>query len=504
MAKEMLVNVAVHEECRVAVVEDGRLEELYMERSSFESHVGNVYKGKVTNIEPSIQAAFIDCGFKKNGFLHISDLHPRYFLDSSAKEKVGHRKSLKDRPPIQQCLKRGQEILVQVTKEGLRAKGPTLTTYISLPGKYLVFMPWMDKVGVSQKIEDEQERKRLKEFIVECKRPEDAGFIIRTAGAKAAKKDLQGDLTYLTRLWNSIFKELKKSSCPSELYAESDLAIRAVRDVFNSKIRKIICDSEDVALKIRNFISLTQPRFQRRVSYYSGGVPLFHQHGIEEEIKRVQCSRVELKSGGSIVIEQTEALVAIDVNSGSYRKHSDAEKTSFKINVEAAREIARQLRLRDLGGLIICDFIDMRDATHRREVEREFRAAVKADRARSRILRMSAFGLIEMTRQRMRPSLESSIYYQCPHCDGRGFVKSRESMGIEMMRLIKNDIIDERVAKLELSVSLDVAEFILNNKRKEIADLEETLSKKIVVKTDASLLGENFNIKCFDDRDKLI
>ena len=504
MSREMLVNVAVQEECRVAVVEDGRLEELYMERSSFESHVGNVYKAKVANIEPSIQAAFLDCGFKKNGFLHISDLHPRYYLDSSAKELVGKRKSLKDRPPIQQCLKRGQEILVQVTKEGLRAKGPTLTTYISLPGKYLIFMPWMDRVGVSQKIDDDDERKRLKEFIHDCKKPENAGFIIRTAGAKAAKKDLQADLTYLTRLWESIYKRSKSSNSQVELYTESDLAIRAVRDVFNSKIRKIICDSEDVAIKIRNFISLTQPRFQRRVSFYAGGTPLFHQYEIEDEIKKVQCSRVELKSGGSVVIEQTEALVAIDVNSGRYRKHSDAERTAYKINIEAAEEIARQLRLRDLGGLIICDFIDMRETANKREVEKVFRAAIKPDRARSRVLRMSAFGLIEMTRQRMRPSLESSIYFQCEHCSGRGFIKSSESMGIEMMRLFKKDLVNENVAKIELSVSTKVAEFLLNNKRKEINKLEETTGKTIIVKTDNALYGENYQVVCFDDREKTL
>jgi len=365
-------------------------------------------------------------------------------------------------------------------------------------------MPWMDRVGVSQKIDDDDERKRLKEFIHDCKKPENAGFIIRTAGAKAAKKDLQADLTYLTRLWESIYKRSKSSNSQVELYTESDLAIRAVRDVFNSKIRKIICDSEDVAIKIRNFISLTQPRFQRRVSFYAGGTPLFHQYEIEDEIKKVQCSRVELKSGGSVVIEQTEALVAIDVNSGRYRKHSDAERTAYKINIEAAEEIARQLRLRDLGGLIICDFIDMRETANKREVEKVFRAAIKPDRARSRVLRMSAFGLIEMTRQRMRPSLESSIYFQCEHCSGRGFIKSSESMGIEMMRLFKKDLVNENVAKIELSVSTKVAEFLLNNKRKEINKLEETTGKTIIVKTDNALYGENYQVVCFDDREKTL
>jgi len=405
MAREMLINMAEKEECRVAIVEDGSLEELYIERASLTSHVGNIYKGRVVNIESGIQAAFIDFGIEKNGFLHISDLHPRYFSQKAVKdtETIGRRKALKERLPIQQCLHKGDEVIVQVTKEGINTKGPTLSTYLALPGKYIVMMPWMRKQGISHKIEDDDERVRLRKIFEESKPPKAMGFIIRTAGQGCSKRDLQNDLKYLQRLWWAIEKRMKVDKAPCGLYQESDLVIRTLRDVFNSKISRIICDSENVVRKIKDFLSQAYPRMKRRVVFYDDKVPLFHKYQIEDEITKVQSRVVELKGGGSIVVEQTEALVAIDVNSGKYRKQQSAEQTAYKINIAATKEIARQLRLRDLGGLIICDFIDMRSEKHRKEVEKAFRAAVKTDRARSKILRISRFGVVEMTRQRMRP-----------------------------------------------------------------------------------------------------
>jgi len=395
MSREMLINVAEREECRVAVVENGSLEELYIERASLGRRVGNIYKGKVVNIESGIQAAFIDFGVGKNGFLHISDLHPRYASKSKnyKTESIGRRQALKERPLIQHCLRKGQELVVQVTKEGLKTKGPTLSTYMALPGKYLVMMPWMKKNGVSHKIEDEDERKRLRQILDECKPPKGQGFIIRTAGQGCSKRDVQNDLSYLRRLWTAIEKRIDAETAPGELYQESDLVIRALRDVFNSKITRIVCDSESVIRKIKDFISIASPRFKRRVVHHDSQIPLFHKYKIEEEIARIQSRRVELNAGGSIVIEQTEALVAIDVNSGRNRSKKDAEQTAYQSNIEAAEEIARQLRLRDLGGLIICDFIDMRNAKHRKEVERAFRMAVKTDRARTKILSISRFGV---------------------------------------------------------------------------------------------------------------
>ncbi len=499
----MLINMAEQEECRVAVIEDGQLEELYIERASLSSHVGNMYKGRVVNVESGIQAAFIDFGIGRNGFLHISDLHPKYFPGSGGKEnaeKIGRRKSLRDRKPIQKCLKKGDQIVVQVTKEGINTKGPTLTTYLSLPGKYLVMMPWMKQKGVSQKIEDDEERHRLKSILDEIKPPHGHGFIIRTAAQNCSKRDIQADLNYLKRLWVAIEKRIDKEKPPSELYQESSLVIRTLRDVFNSSIRKIICDSEPVVKKIKDFLSIATPRLKRRVSFYDSKVPLFHKYKIEDKIQQIESRTVGLKSGGSIVLEQTEALVAVDVNSGRNRQQENAEETAYRVNLEAAEEIARQLRLRDLGGLIICDFIDMRQEKHRKNVEKAFRDACKRDRARSKILRISRFGIIEMTRQRMRPSLRHSTYLACPNCKGSGYVKSHESLALEMVRLMNLAVAKDTVRQIEMFVSPDVADYLQNNKRLNIAQIEQGTDKRVIIHSDSSYSGEARNVVCYNDR----
>ncbi|UCG56673.1 MAG: Rne/Rng family ribonuclease [Phycisphaerales bacterium] len=502
MAREMLINVAESEECRVAVVEDGTLEELYIERASLGSHVGNIYKGKVVNIETGIQAGFVDLGVDKNGFLHISDLHPRYFPGARGKvaESIGRRKSLKDRPTIQHCLRKGREIVVQVTKEGLKTKGPTLSTYLALPGKHLVMMPWMRKHGISHKIEDEDERKRLRQILEEANPPKGHGFIIRTAGRGCSKRDIQNDLRYLERLWRAIEKRIETEKAPGELYQESDLAIRALRDVFNSKITNIVCDSESMVRKIKDFLSIATPRLKRRVTFYDGKVPLFHKYLIEGEIAKIQSRTVELGGGGSIVIEQTEALVSIDVNSGRHRGQKSAEHTAYETNMEAAPEIARQLRLRDLGGLIVCDFIDMRSQKHRKDVERAFRAVVKADRARSRILAISRFGVLEMTRQRMRPSLQSSTYLACPHCAGTGYVKSHESLAIETIRLLNLSASKKQIKRIELFVSPEVGDYLQNEKRATIMQIEQLNDKRIIVHSVPDYSGEKRELVCYNER----
>jgi ribonuclease E len=506
MAREMLVNVAESEECRVAVVENGSLEELYVERASVGTHVGNIYKGKVVNIEAGIQAAFIDFGVGKNGFLHISDLHPRYFSGKGDKkiENIGRRQTLRARPPIQNCLKKGREIVVQVTKEGVKTKGPTLSTYLALPGKFLVMMPWMQRLGVSHKIEDEDERKRLRQILTEIDPPKGQGFIIRTAGQACSKRDIQNDLRYLQRLWRAIEKRIDTEGRIGELYQESDLVIRTLRDIFNSKITKILCDSESVTRKIKEFLSIVTPRLIRRVSYYDDKVPLFHKYKIETEIAKIQARKVNLKGGGSIVIEQTEALVAIDVNSGRAKKQTNAEMTAFESNIEAAKEIARQLKLRDLGGLIVCDFIDMRSARHRKDVDKAFRSAVKTDRARSKILGISRFGVVEMTRQRMRPSLQSSIYLACPHCAGSGFVKSHESLAIEIIRLLNLSASDKKIKRIELSVSPEVADYLQNQKRAVILEIEQTTEKRINIHSVADYIGEKHDLTCYNERNTAV
>lgn len=508
MSTEMLINVAQTDECRIAIVESGKLEELYIERTGQSSLVGNIYRGKIVNIEPGIQAAFIDFGIGKNGFLHISDLHPRYF--SSGKtvkgdiENIGKRKSLKERPPIQSCLKKGMEIIVQVTKDGIKSKGPTLSTYLSMPGKYLVLMPWMKRFGVSHKVEDEEMRAKLRGYLEGAKLPDNAGFIIRTAAQKASKKDVRNDLAYLVRLWTAIDKRIDSAPTPSELYQESDLVIRTLRDIFNSQIKKVICDSEEVTKKIRDFIAIAMPRYKNRATFYHGKTPLFNKHNIENEISRINSKRVELKSGGSLVIEQTEALVAIDVNSGRYRKQADAEKTAKKINIEAAKEIIRQLKLRDLGGLIICDFIDMRTERNRREVEKAFRTAAKEDRARTKILKISSFGIIEMTRQRMRPSLQTSSNLDCPYCGGTGLIKTQQSLAIEIIRKIDLALSKDHIAKVRVNVSPIFANFLLNEKRAILTELETKTEKSIVIIADAAVIGEEYTIVCFDERESVV
>jgi ribonuclease E len=505
MAKEMLINVSEGEECRIALLDDGKLEELYMERTSSTSHVGNIYKGRVTNVEPSIQAAFVDFGLGRNGFLHISDLMPTYFgrQGEDVTESVGRKIARRDRPPIQRCLRRGDEIIVQIIKEGIGTKGPTLTTYLSIPGRILVMMPGMSKFGVSRKIEDEDERRRLRQILDSLKPIDDVGFIIRTAGVGKTKAEIQRDLAYLTRLWQNIQKKLEQPA-PIELYTEGDLVTRTVRDVFTSDVDRIVVDNKDVARRIKEFFKIAMPRTKNKVDLFEKPVPLFHEYGIEREIEQMYSRHVPLPSGGSLVIDSTEAIVAIDVNSGKFRDHSDAEVTAFKTDMEAADEIARQLKLRDLGGVIICDFIDLRYERHRRDLDKKLHDLLKKDRAKTKVLRMSQFGIIEMTRQRMRPSLKRSVYFDCPHCKGSGLVKTPESMGLDVMRRLAIALNDLKVARAELAVCPEVAFYLLNKKRAQLAELERAAKKKILIRQDLTVGLDEIRLQLFDARDGLV
>src|SRR3954447_6979078 len=505
MAKEMLVNVSEGEECRIALLEKGKLEELYMERTSSTSHVGNIYKGKVTNVEPSIQAAFIDFGLGRNGFLHISDLMPSYFGRGGGdiQESVGRKMARRDRPPIQRCLRRGDDIIVQIIKEGIGTKGPTLSTYLSIPGRILVMMPGMSKFGISRKIEDEDERRRLRGILDGLKPIDEVGFIIRTAGVGKTKTEIQRDLTYLTRLWQNINKKMKEKA-PVELYTEGDLIARTVRDVFTTDVERIVVDSEDVEKKIKDFVKILMPRTKNRVELYDERVPIFHKYGMEREIELMYSRHVPLPSGGSLVIDSTEAIVAIDVNSGKFREHADAETTAFKTDMEAADEIPRQLKLRDLGGVIICDFIDLRYERHRRELEHRLHENFKRDRAKTKVLRMSQFGIIEMTRQRMRPSLKRSIYFDCPNCKGAGLVKTPESMSLDVMRKLAMAAHNDKVARIELSVCPDVSYYLLNKKRNSLSRVEADTGRKIIVRQEQGLGLDEMKLALFDSRDGLV
>lgn len=505
MKQEMLINVSQPEECRIAIMEDGVLEELYVERTSQDNLVGNIYKGRIVNIEPSIQAAFVDFGVGRNGFLHISDVEPQYYrqggldpdkafdlVDSAGKtadavpangddalraQRVQRKPRLGDRPrvkpPIQDILRRGDEVLVQVIKEGFGTKGPTLSTYISIPGRYLVLMPPLGRVGISKKIDDERDRRVLRDIMLDLKPPKGVGFVVRTAGTERTKSEMARDMAYLLRLWKSIVKRMRKYSAPIDIYQESDMIIRTIRDMFTEDVGRILIDEQAAYERAKEFLELVMPKYAPRLQLYEGKEPLFHRYGLEEEIGRIHQRKVPLKGGGSIVIDQTEALVAIDVNSGSFRTEKSAEENAYQMNLIAAKEIARQLRLRDLGGVIVNDFIDMRKEKYRRGVEKALHDAMKRDRARTKILRTSPFGLIEMTRQRIRPSLRKSIFRDCPTCTGTGTVKTAESMAIEVMRTLHLSESRDDVTRLTVTVHDEVATWINNRKRREITQFED-------------------------------
>jgi ribonuclease E len=530
MKQEMLINVSQPEECRIAILEDGVLEELYIERTGQDNYVGNIYKGVVVNLEPSIQAAFVDFGVGRNGFLHISDVEPQYYrqggMDPARSNDYGsHRRRRADemedlangrdeeasrprtrnyrhtgrpraKPPIQDILRRGDEVLVQVIKEGIGTKGPTLSTYISIPGRYLVLMPALGRVGISRKIDDEDQRRRLREIMHELNPPKGLGFIVRTAGADRTKKELSRDLAYLLRLWKVIVRRIRTMEAPVDIYEESDMIIRTIRDIFTTDVDAIYIDEPSAHERAREFLQLVMPRYVNRLQLYAGKDPLFHKYHVDDEIAKIHRRTVPLKEGGSIVIDQTEALVAIDVNSGSFRADDSAEETAYQMNLLAAKEISRQIRLRDLGGVIVNDFIDMRKEKHRRGVERALRDAVRRDRARTKILRTSPFGLIEMTRQRIRPSLKRSVYRDCPACSGTGVVKSAESMGLDVIRMLILAAQNPEVTVANIHVAEDVAEYLNNKKRRELLRLEDEGQMTIQVLGNEGVAPDHLMFEC--------
>ncbi|GAC1464918.1 MAG: hypothetical protein NVSMB9_04030 [Isosphaeraceae bacterium] len=402
------------------------------------------------------------------------------------------------KPPVQEIFRRGDEVLIQVIKESIGTKGPTLSTYISIPGRYLVLMPGLNRVGVSRKIADEGQRRKLRDIMNDLNPPKGLGFIVRTAGLERTKRELARDLAYLLRLWKVILRRIKKARAPAPIYQESDMITRTIRDIFTSEIDTIWIDEPQAFERAQEFLRVVMPRFVDRLKLYDERVPLFHKYGIEDEIAKIQRRRIDLPEGGSIVIDQTEALVAIDVNSGNFRVENDAERTAYEMNLRAAKEIARQLRLRDLGGVIVNDFIDMREERHRRGVEKALRDAIKRDRARTKVLRMSAFGLIEMTRQRIRPSLKRSVYEDCPNCTGAGVVKTVESMSIDVIRLLALASHREDIRRVNISVSAPVATHLNNRKRREVTRLESEFNMTIHIRPEENVPAEHLMIECFD------
>ncbi|MGP1273699.1 MAG: Rne/Rng family ribonuclease [Phycisphaerales bacterium] len=499
--KQMLINYVPGEECRVAILEDGVLEEYHAERPATANRVGNLYLGKVTNVESNLQAAFIDFGAGENAFLHTSDLHPRYFPseDEETTEKIGKKTPRRERPPIQRCLKRGQKIVVQILKDGVGTKGPACTSYLSIPGRYLVMMPQMDNVGVSRKVDDEETRKRMRKILDQLELPEGFGFILRTAGFDKTKTELKRDLSYLQRLWKNIEKRQKQSSRPTLLYAESDLLVRALRDLLAKDIDEVIIDHPQGLARAANFLKVVAPRSGTRLLHYDQKAPMFHAYDLEHQVKLLHSREVPLPSGGRLVIDETEALVAIDVNSGKSRKANDAETNAYETNLEAVDEICRQMKLRELGGLVINDLIDMNQAKHRKAVEQRFKDRLKKDRAKTTVLPISEFGILELTRQRMRASATMTHFQELPAAYGRGWIRKADSVAAEAMRELRLVLSADKVHKAELIVPARVASDLLSHRRRALTRLEIESGKHIDVRIGDSLGSDRFTIYAYDE-----
>ncbi|MCB9833246.1 MAG: Rne/Rng family ribonuclease [Planctomycetes bacterium] len=496
METKIFINAEDPEEVRIAITEDGILQGFFCERTANDSYLGNIYKGVVTNIEPSIGAAFVDFGGDRNGFLHVSDVLPMYRQNNTEVPDVPLKR--REHGNIQEYLMKGQEVLVQITKDGIGKKGPTLTTYLSIPGRYLVLMPSLSRSGVSKKIEDKDERSRLKKILAKIDPPPGMGYIIRTAGVGQDIGDIVRDLEYLLKLWNTIVKRVKSERAPAMIYQESDVVIRTIRDTFSPEVDEVWVDNENVCRKAQEFVRAVMPSAVERIKLYQDKQPLMHKFRLEDEIEKLFHRKVNLPSGGSIVIDQTEALVAIDVNSGKNRGEDDLEETAFKTNSEAVQEIARQLRLRDLGGVIINDFIDMQDEAHKRQIEQNFKAAFARDKVRLKIARISHFGMIEMTRQRMGQSLYRNNAMVCPTCKGNGFIRNVDSIGLKILREVTNIFANNKAKRVQVKANHRVADFLKRNKRDRLEGIESRFRRPVVIVSEGGLSTEEYEIKRFD------
>ncbi len=482
----MLINASHPEENRVAIVVDGILSELDIEIAGQEQSKGNIYKAVVVRVETGLQAAFVDYGAEKLGFLQIGELHPNLYPPKD---------ETKGRPRIADILKRGQEILVQIVKEERGNKGAALTTFLSIPGRYMVLMPDSTTKGVSRKIADDTERKKLKKTMAELDLPERMGYIVRTAGIGKDKDELKRDFDYLVRLFEGITAHKDQIKAPAQLYQESNLAIRSIRDYFTTDIDEVLIDSQTVYQDAKDFFSLVMPELGHLVKQHRERRPIFSRYQIEEQIDALAKNQIALPSGGSIVIDQTEALVAIDVNSGKMASESGIEATALKTNLEAATEVGRQLRLRDLGGLIVIDFIDMRDRKNTREVEQALRKALKNDKAKVSVGRISQFGLLEMSRQRLKPVLSVGSFLPCPHCKGAGKIKSAEAQAVTLLRQIHTAASKGHIAYIDATVPMEVANYLLNQKRATIVTLEKQLELEITILGSSKLLPGEIEVE---------
>jgi ribonuclease E len=473
--KRMLINATQAEELRVALVDGQKLYDFDIEVPSKEQKKSNIYKGIVTHVEPSLEAAFVNYGAEKHGFLPFKEISPLYRKTQEGVESEGRRPAIKD------LIKEGQEILVQIEKEERGNKGAALTTYISLAGTYLVLMPNNPKAGgISRRIEGET-RSDLREVMAALEIPETMGLIIRTAGCGKNVEELQWDLNYLLQLWEAIERSSSEQAAPFLVFQESNVIIRALRDHLRGNVDEILIDNEDAFKLVQNFLKQVMPHFLPKAKLYKDAVPLFNRYQIESQIEVAYGREVSLPSGGSLVIDHTEALTSIDINSARATKGSDIEETALNTNLEAADEIARQLRLRDLGGLFVIDFIDMMSNKNQKTVENHLRDALKIDRARIQTSRISRFGLLEMSRQRMRPSLGDSTQLPCPRCKGQGSIRNVESVALSVLRILEEEAMKKGTEKVIAHLPIECATFLLNEKRSAIEQIEARLKVDIVI-----------------------
>ncbi|WP_028862938.1 ribonuclease E [Psychromonas aquimarina] len=484
--KRMLINATQAEELRVALVDGQKLYDLDIESPGHEQKKANIYKGKITRVEPSLEAAFVDYGAERHGFLPLKEIARTYFPEGY---------SFKGRPNIKDVIKEGQEVIIQIEKEERGNKGAALTTFISLAGSYLVLMPNNPRAGgISRRIEGD-ERTQLKEALSHLKLPNGMGLIVRTAGVGKTPEELEWDLNVLVNHWQAIDEASRSKPAPFLIHRESNVIVRSIRDYLRRDIGEIVIDHAKTFELAKNHISMVRPDYVNRLKLYQGEIPLFTHYQVESQIESAFQREVRLPSGGSIVIDPTEALTSIDINSARATRGGDIEETAFNTNLEAAEEIARQLRLRDLGGLVVIDFIDMTPARHQREVENRMRESVRQDRARIQLGRISRFGLMEMSRQRIRPSLGESASRVCPRCHGQGTIRDNESLALAILRLIEEEGLKENTVQIQATVPVAVAAYLLNEKRKAVAKIEKRHSCEVYIIPNANLLTPHFEIK---------
>lgn len=483
MESKILINAVDTDECRIAKIKDNKLQEFHLESATREITQGNIYKAVITRVEPSLQAVFVEYGGNRHGFLQKQEIHSDYYLAD-------------ERSKITDLVSVDQELIVQITKDPIMKKGAMLTTNISLPGRYVVLMPGSTNCGVSRQISSDRERARLNSIIEKLELPEGFGIIVRTAGEHATKTQLSKDINYLMRLWKEINRKATSESVPSLLYKERNLAVRTIRDYFSSDVTEILIDNLDIYREIKAFLSVISPKQIDIVKLHKGAKPIFTKYQLEHQIASVFENKVSLRSGGSIVIEQTEALVAIDVNSGKATSKKDIEHTALQTNLDAAEEVARQLRLRDMGGLIVIDFIDMREAKNRSQIENQLKIHLKDDKARTKVGRISKFGLMEMSRQRIHPSIQFGSFTTCKHCKGKGIILSVETLGLGFLRKLSLDTLKDDVSSITGKVPPDVADYLLNKKRSELLELEIRRGISISIDGDKTLLAGESKIIC--------